>query len=146
MTTGYNCPTCGRAVKFYGNAYGEALCHENQLKCLECKKQEEIELAYRVGRDPTVREADKALWRQYLVTRGLDPDAVDRPDRPGIWRDQDGELLEIYPLEPVGGILCYWDGDYRGGLTQNNFWTTDEWLGHVPVTFLDGHWTFVSEE
>lgn len=65
------------------------------------------------------------------------------PDSSGFWKHlETEEILEIYPLEPVMNTLCVWcrdvdisytDPSYPGGLHQT-IWTTDEWLGHIPIT------------
>lgn len=62
------------------------------------------------------------------------------PDSSGIWESvEDGTQIEVYPLEPVNNILCVWAGDVGINLNTSDVWSTDEWLGHIPVDY------FVSE-
>lgn len=68
------------------------------------------------------------------------------PDRAGVWRiDQTGDELEVYPLDPMGGMLCIWGPEvgYMGG--ESDIWDSDEWIGHIPVhRYQVGvTWTFV---
>ena len=62
-----------------------------------------------------------------------------KPDSPGWWRFlPTGDVLEVYPLEPVGGTLCVWGPDvginYTGAADTQGIWDTDEWQGHIPVS------------
>lgn len=75
---------------------------------------------------------------------------MDYPDREGFWRcdDLDGEFYEfdVYPIP--NGMLCAWcDEVNRSDISYTECWTTDEWLGHIPVHFLkgDGDFTFLKE-
>jgi hypothetical protein len=58
------------------------------------------------------------------------------PDRAGVWLI-DGAEVEVYPLEPVGGVLCIWGPEngytYSGSQETQQCWDTDEWQGHIPV-------------
>lgn len=69
------------------------------------------------------------------------------PDRPGIWScDEDGRIeVEVYPLDPVGGTLCFWSLDAGWCADTSLAWVDDEWLGHVPVAFYSDQWEFVRE-
>lgn len=72
------------------------------------------------------------------------------PDSPGFWGSDDGEIIEVYLLEPVG-TLCVWGPEvgvnYSGATETQQCWTTDEWQGHVPVSiYCDGsNWEFFCE-
>ena len=64
------------------------------------------------------------------------------PDSPGFWLHvPTNEEIEIYPLEPVGGVLCLWGPDvgitYSGSKDTQEVWDTDEWQGHIPVHRYD---------
>jgi hypothetical protein len=61
------------------------------------------------------------------------------PNRQGVWQNSQGTCLEIYILEPTGH-LCFWAKDLDRLPWENNFWVTDEFLGHLPVDFLDDDW------
>ncbi|RWZ87179.1 MAG: hypothetical protein EO766_11610 [Hydrotalea sp. AMD] len=53
---------------------------------------------------------------------------------PGFWKHKEtGEILDVYELEPVGNILCVWCGDVGNPVDQTEVWSSDEWLGHIPV-------------
>jgi hypothetical protein len=63
------------------------------------------------------------------------------PNTSGFWQHiETGDEIEVYDLEPVG-VLCIWGPDV--GITYTDpsspgslhqlIWTTDEWLGHIPV-------------
>ena len=66
---------------------------------------------------------------------------IKTPDSPGFWKHlETGDILDVYPLEPVQNILCVWCRDVDISYTdpstqglQQLIWTTDEWLGHIPV-------------
>jgi hypothetical protein len=71
------------------------------------------------------------------------------PDKPGVWQSETGQLLEVYELTPVGGILCFWADDLSPFSGISEFWNTDEWSGHFPVTALEiefeyGDWILTS--
>jgi hypothetical protein len=71
---------------------------------------------------------------------------VDCPNKPGIWKHMPtGDEIDVYSLDPVGGMLCLWGPEV--GLTQieTMFWADDEWVGHVPVHIYGGPWTFIKE-
>lgn len=57
------------------------------------------------------------------------------PNSPGIWEAEDGTQIDVYPLEPVNNILCVWAGDVGINLNTTDVWSTDEWLGHIPVDY-----------
>ena len=74
-------------------------------------------------------------------------DSVKIPDSAGVWlhipTDQE---VDIYPLDPVGGILCLWGPDvgisYTGAKDRQEVWDTDEWQGHIPVHRYDHNGTW----
>jgi hypothetical protein len=87
----------------------------------------------------------------------------DVPDREGFWEAlkapaDEPMVLEIYPLDPVGGTLCFWGPDvglnYTGATETQGVWMTDEWQGHIPVFVLNrpydagwpGPWRFLGKE
>lgn len=47
---------------------------------------------------------------------------------------QEGDVVEAYPLTPVGGVLCIWGPEHH--VEIYNIWDTDEWNGHVPVDYF----------
>jgi hypothetical protein len=55
------------------------------------------------------------------------------PNSPGIWEAENGFRIDVYPLEPVDNILCVWCQDVGINLDTSDIWSTDEWLGHIPV-------------
>jgi len=64
------------------------------------------------------------------------------PNAPGLWLHKpSGQPIEIYPLEPAGGVLCLWGPDvghtYSGAADNQGVWDTDEWQGHIPVLAYD---------
>lgn len=74
------------------------------------------------------------------------------PNKPGTWLHFPSEqAIDIYPLEPCGGVLCLWGPDvgiaYTGAADTQSVWTTDEWQGHIPVNIWDdtGPWEFLHE-
>ena len=76
-----------------------------------------------------------------------DIDSVNIPDSAGVWLHiPSNEEIDIYPLDPVGGILCLWGPDvvitYSGAKDRQEVWDTDEWQGHIPVHRYDhiGPW------
>jgi hypothetical protein len=53
---------------------------------------------------------------------------------PGLWQhNTSGEILEVYELEPAGNVLCVWWKDVGQPVDTTDFWSSDEWLGHIPV-------------
>ena len=76
-----------------------------------------------------------------------DIDSVNIPDSEGVWLHiPSNEEIDIYPLDPVGGILSLWGPDvgitYSGAKDRQEVWDTDEWQGHIPVHRYDhiGPW------
>lgn len=73
--------------------------------------------------------------------------AASIPEGEGWWRAEDGEEIEVYPLEPCDNELCLWGpevGLHYSGAAETQFaWDTDDWQGHVPVKiYCDGRaWT-----
>ena len=80
---------------------------------------------------------------------------IDCPDSPGFWKNEDdGMILEIYPLEPVMGHLCFWGPDigicWTGAADTNSIWSTDEWQGHIPIHYFTegsngGNWVKIED-
>jgi len=74
------------------------------------------------------------------------------PDKAGFWEHiPSGEIYEIYELEPVMNQLCFWGPEhginYNGATDTQSIWDTDEWQGHIPVSYYDsvGPWKFIKE-
>lgn len=72
------------------------------------------------------------------------------PDKRGVWlHEPTNEEIDVYPLDPVGGILCIWGPDvgmsYTGFKETQDVWDTDEWQGHIPVHRFDnkGPWQYL---
>lgn len=69
------------------------------------------------------------------------------PNTPGIWRFKPEDCdVDFYVLEQTGD-LCFWGPDIGIDGAQDTVWTTDEFVGHVPIhrfhTSVD-EWVFVS--
>ena len=61
------------------------------------------------------------------------------PNVKGVWRHMPtGRDIDIYPLDPVGGVLCLWGPDvgYMGD-DPASVWDSDEWNGHIPCGRYD---------
>lgn len=74
------------------------------------------------------------------------------PNKPGLWRlETTGEEIEVYSLDPVGGMFCIWGPDvgitYTGVGETQGVWSSDEWQGHIPINWYDdiGPWTLVRD-
>lgn len=75
------------------------------------------------------------------------------PDREGVWWSEEHQCeVDVYPLEPVGGILCIWGEDigftFTGQGCGTEVWDNDEWQGHIPIgcACLEGEWTFLRHD
>lgn len=68
------------------------------------------------------------------------PGSREVPDQEGVWRSEAGDPVDVYRLDPVGGVLCVWGPDigitYTGATDTQRVWQTDAWQGHVPVWCL----------
>ena len=75
------------------------------------------------------------------------------PNCEGRWLHKPtGDVIDIYPLDPCGGVLCLWGPDigqgYTGVADTQGCWLTDEWQGHIPVHLYDNFpdaWECVNE-
>lgn len=78
----------------------------------------------------------EGLWRiDYLVVTATDPCT-----RFATAWAEDSLEVDVYKLEPVGGELCVWSDDIGGCINgPSDVWSTDEWLGHIPVSLLPLH-------
>ncbi len=72
------------------------------------------------------------------------------PDKEGVWLHiPTGQEIDVYQLHPTGGQLCVWGPDvginYSGAADTQAIWDSDEWQGHVIVSFFDdtGPWKFI---
>ncbi len=64
----------------------------------------------------------------------LPPSGIDRLGYPISAEDFE---FDVYPLEPVGGVLCVWCEDVgKGDIAETTHWDTDEWVGYIPVHYL----------
>lgn len=71
------------------------------------------------------------------------------PDREGVWRAEEAGIeVDIYRLEPVGGMLCLWGPDVGYMGDSSSIWDNDEWNGHIPIEryYPGTQWTFVREK
>lgn len=65
------------------------------------------------------------------------------PNIAGVWLHKPTETeIDIYPLDPCGGVLCLWGPDVGHGYTSQadtqGCWDSDEWQGHIPAMRYDG--------
>ena len=64
------------------------------------------------------------------------------PNQAGQWHYLPIDIVvDVYPLDPVGGVLCIWGPDvgmtYSFSKDGQSCWDSDEWQGHVPVKLFD---------
>lgn len=92
------------------------------------------------------------------INQSASSDSFDRkyyapPKYKGFWRSLTTcEVIEVYPLSPVGGTLCFCGPEiglsYSGMAETQEVWNSDEWQGHVPVNIYCtsagcGPWEFL---
>ena len=76
------------------------------------------------------------------------------PNKPGVWHHiPTNQDIDIYPLEPVFDVLCFWGPDvgisYSGSADTQTIWDSDEWQGHIRPECFDyvpENWEFVSDQ
>lgn len=59
------------------------------------------------------------------------------------WNGFEYNELEVEVYELPNSTLCVWAEELGIHLDWTMHWNTDEWLGHLPISTIEGTWFFI---